>query len=53
MSKVYIHKVCAKVEFVGVCVEYVYVVGCSIGLGVVLDVRNRVRVCLYPSISLK
>jgi len=28
----------AKVEFVRVCVEYVYVVGYSLGLGVVLDI---------------
>ncbi len=32
----------AKVEFVRVCVEYVYVVGYSLGLGVVIGIRTRV-----------
>lgn len=54
MSKLYIHKVCVKVEFVRVCVEYVYTVGnYSLGFGVVLDVRNRIRVGLCPRFSLK
>ncbi len=44
----------ARVEFVRVCVEYVYTVGnYSLGFGVVLDVRNRIRVGLCPRFSLK
>ncbi len=43
----------AKVEFVRVCVEYVYVVGYSLGLAVVIGIRIRVRVELYPRISHK
>lgn len=36
-----------------VCVEYVYKVSYSLGLGVVLGVMTRVRVRLYPRTSLK
>ena len=35
------------------CVEYVYKVGYSLGLAVVIGIRTRVRVGLYLRISLK
>lgn len=38
---------------VRVCVEYVNKVGYSFGLGVVIGIRTRVRVRLYPRISHK
>lgn len=42
-----------NVEFVRVYVEYVYNVDYSLGIGVVIGIRNRVRVGLYHRISLK
>lgn len=33
------------------CVEYVYKVGYNLGIGVVLGIRIRGRVGLYPTIS--
>ena len=44
----------AWADIVRVCVEYVYVVGYSLGLeGVVIGIRTRVWVGLYPRISHK
>uniref|UniRef100_I1QRZ8 Uncharacterized protein n=1 Tax=Oryza glaberrima TaxID=4538 RepID=I1QRZ8_ORYGL len=37
-----------KVEFVRVCVEYVYVVGYSLGLGVVIGIRSKLCVLSQP-----
>ena len=41
------------IAVVRVCVEYVYIVCYSLELGVIIGVRTRVRVGLYPSLSLK